>query len=58
MVFESGDSSFGRIAPVEVWGYKLVVDLVGCHELFQLAWCFVVQALEDWFESAIGEISM
>ena len=53
MIFESSDCSFGRVALVDSWWDKLIVDLFGLHKLFECVGTFVVKLLQFWLEASV-----
>ncbi len=46
MIFESADGSFSSIASMNPRWYKLEVDVISMHELFELGRAFVIKLLE------------
>jgi len=46
VVLKSADTTFGCIAAVDVWGYKLVVDRFCLHKVLEDFGAFVIEALE------------
>ena len=59
VVFECADSSFSCIATVHSWGNNLIIHLgFFCHMFLQDARTFIVQSVEFWFETSLGESGM
>jgi hypothetical protein len=58
VIFERANGAFGSVSAVDVRWSELVVDVDAGHELLESGGCFVVELLELWFESALGQESM
>ena len=52
MTFPSVNSFFGDVSSMDVRGRKLVGERDGLHVVFEALGKFIVQDLQDWFESA------
>ena len=56
VTFPRVDSFFDSISVMDVGRHKLVGECDGLHVVFESLGAFVVQDLQEWFESAIGKV--
>jgi hypothetical protein len=52
MILECADGSFSCVASMNVWGCQLKVNVRGNEEISECACGFIVETLEEGFESA------
>ena len=56
MILKGSNGSFGRISAVGVrWG-QLKIYILFFHELLQLSTHFIIQSLQFWAKSSLGEV--
>ena len=56
VTFPSVDSFFGGVSAMDVRQSELLGERNGLHAKFEALGEFIVQDLQDWFESAIGKV--
>jgi hypothetical protein len=52
VIFERADGSFGCVALMNMRGCQLKIDVRGNEKILECASCFIVETLEEGFESS------
>jgi hypothetical protein len=52
MILERADGSFSGVASMNMWRCQLKINVRGDEEILECACCFIVETLEEGFESS------